>query len=712
MAGNADPSNVIACGHSLLPRVLPVTEDVEVSVVVPVHNRADLTYLCLQSLSQTLPEVLSFELIVVDNGSTDATPELLDSVGGDIVVIRNEENLGYGVACNQGAERARGRVLVFLNNDTVCGPKWIDHLLDALAEDAAVGAVQPRLVYPDGRLCDAGGQIFAGGEAWLYGRAVATADAPEFTCRRAPDYVSGACLAVRAHAFRQVGGFDHRYAPAYYEDVDLSFALRAAGWKLLYEPASLVSHLEGGTAGTDLGRGLKSYQVRNRDVFAAKWAAELSARPVLDPLGVEAWAHRPQGGFGPGEGRPAGEEPLDWARAMARSEAAQRILFIATDPPRFDAMAGGLRQLRLLEAMRRAGHHVTFYGVLERDRRYARALERIGITCFGPEKPPEGLAGEEAARWKSVFMPHIGDLVRRRRFDTVVFSPFTVAEALASSVREMLPGALLVLDTIDVGFVREMRGAEVTGDAKRMLQAGEVKERELAACRSVDRVVCVTEADACALRHELQGADVVVVPLAYDLVDSGPGFGARSGLCFVANLQHRPNLDAVELWRGEIGPLLAKMLPGVVLSVVGFDPEGRGSSLEAPGIRYAGWVPDTLPVLHSSRIAVAPLRYGAGMKGKILEAMAAGLPVVTTPVGAEGIGIVGGEHALVAEGAGAFADAVARLYTDEVLWERLRDAGRSLVKQHFGTDRMSELVPELLAPRREQPAGHHTATRL
>ena len=167
---------------------------------------------------------------------------------------------------------ARGEYVLFLNNDTILLPGWLEPLVAALDEEPALAAVQPKLLYPDGRLNDAGGLVFGGGEPWIYGKGSPEPDAPQFSCRRAPDYASGACLLVRRTAFDEVGGFDDRYAPAYYEDTDLSFSLRAAGWKVLFEPASKVVHLEGGTAGTDLSQGIKRYQIRNAVKFAQKWA--------------------------------------------------------------------------------------------------------------------------------------------------------------------------------------------------------------------------------------------------------------------------------------------------------------------------------------------------------------------------------------------------------------------------------------------------------
>ncbi|HYA67092.1 MAG TPA: glycosyltransferase family 4 protein, partial [Acidimicrobiales bacterium] len=226
-----------------------------------------------------------------------------------------------------------------------------------------------------------------------------------------------------------------------------------------------------------------------------------------------------------------------------------------------------------------------------------------------------------------------------------------------------------------------------------------------------DRVVCVTDADADAVRGEIPGADVVVVPNAHAEVDPGPGPAGRAGCLFVGNFNHPPNADALAWWKSEIAPLLAGRLPGVGLTVVGNDPHGVAGAMADDTIEVTGAVDTTLPFLHGARVSVAPLRYGAGMKGKVGEALAAGLPVVATTVAAEGMGLVDGEHVLIADTPEQFADAIARLHTDNALWERLRRAGRDHVGRRFGVERMRAEIPLLLAPAATAVAAGNRAAR-
>ena len=205
----------------------------DVSIIIPVFNQLEYTHACLASL-QTVEEQAPFEVIIVDDCSTDATADALPQVDG-IIYLRNEKNSGFVVSCNHGAENARGKYLVFLNNDTLLKPGWLTALLDTFTEEPRAGIVGSKLLYPDGRLQEAGGIIWRDASGWNYGK-FDDPEKPEYNYLREVDYCSGAALMVPKALFESLGGFDSRYAPGYYEDTDLAFKVRRAGYKVFYQP--------------------------------------------------------------------------------------------------------------------------------------------------------------------------------------------------------------------------------------------------------------------------------------------------------------------------------------------------------------------------------------------------------------------------------------------------------------------------------------------
>lgn len=270
--------------------VLPLADEPVVSIVVTAHDDASLTEACLRALAATLPGGPPAEVVVVDDSADPAVAALLADVRG-VRVVRTTGGIGYLHAANLGARAARGTHVLQLNNDTQPQAGWLDAMLGRLEAQPWTGVVVAKLLFPDGRLQEAGGIVWRDGRCWNHGIGDVES-APAYRRPREVDYGSAAAMLVDGALWRALGGFDERYAPGYYEDVDLCFAARTRGRTVVYEPDARVVHARGGSMGS-AGQGVSGRLIEDhRRVFRARWAAALADQPAYHPDAVEAAADR------------------------------------------------------------------------------------------------------------------------------------------------------------------------------------------------------------------------------------------------------------------------------------------------------------------------------------------------------------------------------------------------------------------------------------
>ncbi|MDO8726222.1 MAG: sulfatase-like hydrolase/transferase [Candidatus Methanoperedens sp.] len=636
--------------------IFPVpSENPDVSIIIPVHNNSKYTYNCLNSILKNTQR--SFEIIVIDDASSDETTELLRNVE-NIRVIRNDNNLGFVESCNIGAKSGKGKYLFFLNNDTIVTENWLEPLINAISKQD-VGAVGAKLIYPDGKLQEAGGIIWNDASGWNYGR-FDDPDKPEYNFVREVDYCSGAALIVKNELFNKIGGFDERFKPAYYEDIDLCFSIRKLGFKVLYQPHSAVIHFEGVTGGTDIKTGPKKHQELNKPKFYDKWKETL----LLEN-------HNPDAA-----------NLLFYARNKRKGK---NILLIDHYVPTFDKDAGSYMVYNFIKVLSDLGHKVTFIGDnFARLEPYTSIIQQMGVEVI-----------------YSPYIKSIGSFLveKGKFFEIVILGRAHIAVNHISNVKKSCPDSKIVFNTIDLEFLREIRRAKIENNENVLRQAEDLKKIEYNLARTCDVTLVVSPVEKEIMLKEDPSLKIKVISnIIREIKKPNTPFSKRRDIIFVGNFTHLPNIDAVIWFAKEIFPLIKEKIQDIKFNIVG-DPTKEIKSLSSDDIILLGYIKDAdlFQYFDNCKISIAPLRYGAGIKGKIIQSLSYGSPIITTSIGAEGLNLVDGENVLMADEPNKFAEKVVMLYENEALWNKLSKNSIEIVERKYSYDANKILIKELIS---------------
>lgn len=628
---------------------LPQAVSPKVSIIVPVFNHWPVTKRCLAAIANCTT-TSDYEVILADDASSDATADAAAEVRG-LRRIRNRRNLGFLENCNNAAKAARGQYLVFLNNDTLVQPGWLEALVSTTEADGSVGLVGPMFLNATGGLQEAGGIVWRDGAGWNYGRHDDPRQ-PEFNYLKDVDYVSGACVLVRRELWEKIGGFDTRFAPAYYEDTDLAFQVREAGYKVKYQPRARVIHLEGVSHGSDPREGVKVWQSRNQIKFLDKW------RAVLD--------------------KEQGRDVRDLMGARDRSFSKRHLLFIDHYVPMPDLDAGSRATYQYLELMAAMGYQITLFpDNFVAYQPYTQKLQQLGI---------EVLYGSSLQRQRRRWLAN-----NVSRFDYVYINRPHIADDLLPLIRKNGRAKILYC-AHDLHCLRLERLYALERRLRDRNEARRWARIEGRVLSQADIAYFFSNAEVEEVRRRFPGATARVIPLfLFDLHGFTPqvprDWEAEGELLFVGGFKHHPNVDGVTWFLDEILPLVSDLLPDVHLSVVGSDVPSSLLQRRARNVTFLGRLADEeLATLYrKTRVVVAPLRFGAGIKGKIIEAMYHRVPVVTTSVGAEGI-CEDRQCLVVADSPGEFATEVVALYKNRKRCSILVDNASEYLVRHYSTD--------------------------
>ena len=635
----------------------PIVKNPKVSIVIPVYNQFHYTYNCLKSILAHTDDI-DYEIIIADDVSSDETRHI-EHFCKNIKVVRNDVNLGFLLNCNNAAKEARGKYIFFLNNDTNVQEDWLSTLLETIENDNTIGMVGSKLVYEDSRQQEAGGIIWNDASGWNFGR-LDNPEKPEYNYVKEVDYISGAAIMIRKSLWDEIGGFDERYVPAYYEDSDLAFEVRKHGYKVVLQPKSVVVHFEGISNGTDTGSGIKKYQVVNNEKFFDKW------QEVLE---IE---HFPNA--------------QDVFLARDRSKGKKHILTIDHYVPHFDQDAGSRTVFGYIKMFLDSNYSVKFIGDnFYPHEPYTSILEQMGV---------EVLFGTWYANNWQEWLQNNG-----KYFDYIFINRPHISEKYIDILNETT-NAKIIYYGHDLHFLRDKREYLLTGNKAKLKSAEMWKDREFSLMHKSDISLYPSEVEVKEIHSIDSAINVQSIP-AY-LFDNFPQRKIDRMQCrdimFVGGFGHTPNVDAVLWFIAKVWPSIKKELPDLKFYIVGSKPTEEIKKLVSSDVIVTGFVSDEelMGYYQNCRISVVPLRYGAGIKGKVVEALYEQIPIVTTSVGSEGLENAE-NYMIIEDDAEVFANEIVSLYANETKLAELSTKGLDYCKQYFSYEHARDVLKNVFS---------------
>lgn len=540
---------------------------------------------------------------------------------------------------------------MFLNNDTEVTKFWLDELLYVFENHADAGLVGSKLINANGSLQEAGGVIWKTGTPWNVGYGQ-NAFAPEFNFVREADYVSGASMAISKSLWEKVGRFSLEFAPAYYEDTDLAFKVREAGKKVYYTPFPQVIHFEGMSNGKDVTKGIKKYQKVNEKTFKKKWAKDFKSH---------------------------GEEGVDLLSEINRAKD-KSVLVIDYQTPQLNNDVGSYAAIQEIKILNSLGFKVTF--VPENLAFFAKnthALQKIGVEVI-----------------HAPFAYSVHEVIQTRgsKYDAVYITRYNVAANYIDTIRANSK-AKIIFNNADLHFLRELRSALRKGED--LTQPIKTRNEELEVMRKVDAILSYNEVEhAVILSHNLKEDNIFLCPWVVEKKPCTKTFEEKQDLVFLGNFNHPPNFEGVEFMAKEVMPKLANKNPNIKLKIFGSNVNDEVEALASENVEVVGFAEDLYEMFNDTRIFVAPLLSGAGIKGKVLEAMAHCVPTIMTPVAAEGTKLTNKISTLIAKNSDEWVDQILLLYDNQKLWTKLKENACTIVDEEFSFEKGQEKFKEAL----------------
>jgi len=702
------------------------------SIIILNWNGKDLLAECLPSVIEAVKcDGGDHEIIVVDNGSTDGSVEFVKKHFPQVRVVTLEKNLYFSGGNNAGAKAAKNDILVFLNNDMQVEKDFLRPLLEGFS-DNDVFAVSSQIFLADpNKRREETGKTRA---EWRWGFIEFRHDLPtdgDFKNRYIPAFwLGGGSAAVDRRKFLEIGGFDTLMNPFYVEDTDLSYQAWKRGWKVLFCPESRVIHKHRASTGRYDRTYVERIIRRNHLLFI--WKNVTDFRMLLSHLAMlplTLWRIRRQ--IGARETAKAFLEAVAKLPVVLYKRNKSRLRYRRSDrevfklansmfeykqrfvPPRLIKPGDKLRILfvcpylpsplhgggvRMLQMIRRLGekHEVSVlsFSDNEEERRYIPELRRFCKEVRVITRRPYLLGIDWLRRLPVNIAVDFGDpemgyalreMLSDNDYDIVQCEYIQMAHQIPRLRREV---AILTEHEVQLAAIFQRLKQERNYLKKLFISLQWFKwlNTEINLCRKFDKVIALTQDDALALKRFDPSLPIEVIRTCTDIEYFSPVEVSEepNTLIYTGNFRHSPNVDAALYLISEILPKVRKEIPDIRLYLVGAwsTPEVQELA-QKNGVTVTGWVEDMRPYLSRASLFVAPIRLGAGIRGKILEAWAMGKAVVATPIACAGLEAKHGEHLWVAEDTEEFVKGIITLLRDVHLRRRLGRNGRKLVEEKY-----------------------------